>query len=83
MSTDADLRYFTPLAAAFVRGRIPELAHLTDDAQVIARGGAAWSAAQAAVANGVTAERPLERDWPVKVAVSERYKPAADSAPAR
>lgn len=52
-------------------------------AQVIARGGAAWSAAQAAVANGVTAERPLERDWPVKVAVSERYRPAADSTPAR
>jgi predicted Zn-dependent protease len=52
-------------------------------AQVLARGGAAWSAAQAAVANGVTAERPLERDWPVKVAVSERYRPAADSTPAR
>jgi len=42
MSTDPDLRYFTPLAAAFVRGRMPELARLSgagaDDAQVIARG---------------------------------------------
>jgi predicted Zn-dependent protease len=45
-------------------------------AQVVARGGAAWSPAQAAVANDVTPDRPLERDWPVKVAVSERYRPA-------
>jgi predicted Zn-dependent protease len=45
-------------------------------AQVLARGGAAWSPAQAAVANGVAADRQLERDWPVKVAVSERYRPA-------
>lgn len=45
-------------------------------AQVLARGGAAWTAAQAAVANGVTTERPLERDWPVKVAVSELFRPA-------
>jgi predicted Zn-dependent protease len=44
-------------------------------AQVLARGGAAWSLAQAAVANGVKAEQPLARDWPVKVAVSERYRP--------
>jgi predicted Zn-dependent protease len=45
-------------------------------AQVLARGGTSWSPAQAAVANGVAAERQLERDWPVKVAVSERYRPA-------
>ena len=44
-------------------------------AQVLARGGAAWTPAQAAVANGVGAEQKLERDWPVKVAVSERYRP--------
>jgi predicted Zn-dependent protease len=44
-------------------------------AQVVARGGSTWSPAQAAVANGVTTDRPLDRDWPVKVAVSERYRP--------
>ena len=44
-------------------------------AQVLARGGAAWSAAQAAVANAVGGEQTLERDWPVKVAVSEPYRP--------
>jgi predicted Zn-dependent protease len=43
--------------------------------QVLARGGAAWNAAQAAVFNGVTADQVLERDWPVKVAMSERYRP--------
>jgi predicted Zn-dependent protease len=43
-------------------------------AQVLERGGAAWSPAQAAVVNGVTAERQLEGNWPVKVAVSERYR---------
>jgi predicted Zn-dependent protease len=42
--------------------------------QVLARGGATWNAAQAAVANGITTEQSLERDWPVKVAVSERYQ---------
>jgi predicted Zn-dependent protease len=46
-------------------------------AQVLARGGATWSATLAAVANGVAPGRQLERDWPVKVAVSERYRPAA------
>jgi len=49
--------------------------------QVLARGGAAWSAAQAAVANGVAPERPLERDWPVKVAVVERYQPSPGRKP--
>jgi predicted Zn-dependent protease len=44
-------------------------------AQVLARGGAAWSPAQAAVANAVGGEQTLERDWPVKVAVSEPYRP--------
>jgi predicted Zn-dependent protease len=52
-------------------------AHAGDHiAQVLARGGAAWSPEQAAVANGVTTGKALERDWPVKVAVSERYRPA-------
>jgi hypothetical protein len=45
-------------------------------AQVIAREGAAWSSAQAAAANGVALDRPLERDWPVMVALAERYRPA-------
>jgi predicted Zn-dependent protease len=45
-------------------------------AQVVARGGATWSPAQAAVANGVALDRALERDWPVKVALAERYRPA-------
>jgi predicted Zn-dependent protease len=43
-------------------------------AQVLARGGGTWSPPQAAVANGVATEQPLERDWPVKIAVSERYR---------
>jgi predicted Zn-dependent protease len=43
-------------------------------AQVVARGGAAWTPAQAAVANGVALDQKLEGNWPVKVAVSERYR---------
>jgi predicted Zn-dependent protease len=50
-------------------------------AQVLARGGATWSPAQAAVANGVAPDRRLERDWPVKVPVSERYRPAPSPTP--
>ena len=50
-------------------------------AQVLARGGATWSPAQAAVANGVAPDRRLERDWPVKVPVSERYRPAGSPTP--
>jgi predicted Zn-dependent protease len=49
--------------------------------QVLARGGATWSLAQAAAANGVATDRQLERDWPVKVAVSERYRPAGRATP--
>jgi len=45
-------------------------------AQVLARGGAAWCPALTAVANGVAPERKLDGDWPVKVVVSERYRPA-------
>ena len=45
-------------------------------AQVLARGGSTWSPPQAAVANGVAADRRLEPDWPVKVAVSEPYRSA-------
>jgi predicted Zn-dependent protease len=52
-------------------------------AQVLARGGATWTPAQAAVANGVGTERQLEPEWPVKVAVSERYRPAGSPVPAR
>jgi predicted Zn-dependent protease len=52
-------------------------------AQVLARGGATWTPAQAAVANGVGTERPLEPDWPVKVAVSERYRPSGSPTPAQ
>jgi hypothetical protein len=33
------------------------------------------------VANGVATDRPLERDWPLKVAVSERYRPADGPTP--
>ena len=50
-------------------------------AQVLARGGSTWKPAEATVANGVTTDQPLEREWPVKVAVSERYRPAGGSAP--
>ena len=77
--------------AASLRPLRPEdRARITDDrlriraaragdsiADVLARGGAAWKPAQAAVANGVEPGQRLERDWPVKVAVSERYRPAA------
>jgi predicted Zn-dependent protease len=49
--------------------------------QVLARGGATWSPAQAAVANGVAPDRRLERDWPVKVPVSEPYRPAGSPTP--
>jgi predicted Zn-dependent protease len=51
-------------------------------AQVVARGGATWSAAQAAVANAVTPDRRLEADWPVKVAVRERYQAATGATTA-
>ena len=50
-------------------------------ARVLARGGATWSAAQAAVANGIATERQVEPDWPVKVAVSERYRPTGRQGP--
>ncbi len=41
MEPSDDSRYFTTLAAAFVRGRMPELEHERDDGAVIARGLAA------------------------------------------
>jgi predicted Zn-dependent protease len=50
-------------------------------AQTLARSGAAWSPAEAAVANGVAIDTPLERDWPVKVAVAEHYRPAGGPMP--
>jgi predicted Zn-dependent protease len=42
-------------------------------AEVLARGGGAWNAAQMAVANGVTPDAKLEPGWPVKVPISRRY----------
>ena len=43
-------------------------------AELLARGGATWTPAQAALVNGVAPERRLDRDWPAKVAISERYR---------
>ena len=42
-------------------------------AEVLARGGGTWSAAQLAVANGTTTNAKLQPGWPVKVPVSQRY----------
>ncbi len=42
-------------------------------AEVLARGGGTWTAAQVAVANGVATDAKLEPGWPVKVPVSRRY----------
>jgi predicted Zn-dependent protease len=42
-------------------------------AQVLARGGSTWNAAQVAVANGPTVDAKLQTGWPVKVPVSQRY----------
>jgi len=87
---------FERAAMSFRPLRQAELARITESrlrirparagesiAQVLARGGATWTPAQAAVANGVGAERQLESDWPVKVAVSERYRPSGGTAPVR
>jgi predicted Zn-dependent protease len=43
-------------------------------AQVLARGGGTWNAAQTAVANGTTVDAKLQTGWPVKVPVSQRYE---------
>ena len=43
-------------------------------AQVLARGGGTWNAAQMAVANGTTVDAKLQAGWPVKVPVSQRYE---------
>jgi predicted Zn-dependent protease len=51
-------------------------------AKMLARGGAGWHVAQAAVANGIAANAQLEPGWPVKVAVSERYRGVSAPAPA-
>jgi predicted Zn-dependent protease len=42
-------------------------------AEVLARGGGTWNAAQMAVANGTTTDAKLQAGWPVKVPVSQRY----------
>ena len=44
-------------------------------AEVGSRGGAAWPPPLSAVANGVAPDRKLEAGWPVKVSVTERYRP--------
>ena len=46
-------------------------------ADVVARGGSAWTPSLAAVANGVSPDRKLEAGWPVKVSVTERYRRAS------
>jgi predicted Zn-dependent protease len=87
--------HFERTAASFRPLHPQDRARITDDrlrirvaragdsiADVLARGDAAWNPAQAAVANGVEPAQRLERDWPVKVAVSERYRPATDPTPA-
>ena len=51
-------------------------------AEVVSRSGATWPPPLAAIANGVSLDRKLETGWPVKVAVTERYRPAPVPAPA-
>ena len=50
--------------------------------RMLARGGAAWNAEQASVANGIAADARIEPGWPVKMAVSERYRGTTAPAPA-
>ena len=50
-------------------------------AQVLSRGGTTWSPPMAAVANAIRVDQRLEADWPVKVSVAERYRPAPTPAP--
>src|SRR5262249_22054858 len=42
--------------------------------RMLSRGGAAWSAEQASVADGIAADARIEPGWPVERAVSERYR---------
>jgi predicted Zn-dependent protease len=49
-------------------------------AQVLARGGGTWNAAQMAVANGTSVDTRLEAGWPVKVPVAQRYVAAGQGA---
>jgi predicted Zn-dependent protease len=51
-------------------------------AEVVSRSGATWPPPLAAIANGVSLDRRMETGWPVKVAVTERYRPAPVPAPA-
>lgn len=51
-------------------------------AEVVSRGGATWTPPLAAVANGVSLDRKLEAGWPVKVSVTERYRPTPVLPPA-
>ncbi|HKZ08046.1 MAG TPA: M48 family metalloprotease [Methylomirabilota bacterium] len=48
-------------------------------AEVVSRSGSTWPPPLAAVANGVSLDRKLEAGWPVKVSVTERYRPASGS----
>ena len=85
---------FAKTAASFRPLRAEDQARITESrlrvraarggesiAQVVARGGSSWSTAQAAAANGVTPERALDREWPVKVPVSERYRATGGARP--
>lgn len=43
-------------------------------ADVVARGGATWSAAQLALANGIETDTRMQAGWPVKIAIRQRYE---------
>src|SRR4029453_13723613 len=51
-------------------------------AEGVSRGGAPGTPPLAAVAHGVSLDRKVEGGWPVKVSVTERYRPAPVPAPA-
>jgi len=50
-------------------------------AQVIAKNAGTWTAAQAAVANGITPDARLPIDWPVKVPIRQTYAGASGVRP--
>jgi predicted Zn-dependent protease len=48
-------------------------------AEVVSRGGSTWTPSLAAIANGVSLDRKLDGGWPVKVSVTERYRPGSSA----
>lgn len=50
-------------------------------AEVISRNGGAWTAARAAVANGIMTDAKLEGDWPVKIPIRQTYAGASGVRP--